>query len=323
MEQRTDPSPSAEQPFANAPMRIRPVALAAAMGAAFAAGTLPSGFALIAVETDGVVEGTFIWAIASIVLALPLAVAIAVVGWRAERSLVESPPPKPGYWVLLGGGIAGLGLWAPLCAWTPVLIIASALQPRHADEYLPLAVVSLLAWLVVAASVGALAAARQVSRSRRWVKLPHTPYRPAALPTSIVVSVSAALITAMPATLWLVWLEEAWRRGTGINAVAAWALVGLGGAVLAGYLTGSFAVGAGAVNPILGRGVRMRQLEVLGAVLVGQWAVLFLYLLSPMLRNADDLRYSALCTAFVAIVIGTALWSWSRTARMDVVRDTG
>ncbi|MEQ1508279.1 MAG: hypothetical protein ABMB14_38970, partial [Myxococcota bacterium] len=60
---------------------------------------------------------------------------------------------------------------------------------------------------------------------------------------------------------------------------------------------------------------RPRQLEVAGAVFAAHWAATFLYVLSPAFGQKDDLRFSVMLTAIAAITIGTAVWSFGRTAR--------
>lgn len=308
-------------------LRVRPGTVAGALGVSFACGAVPTGIALIAAEPDGVGAAIVVWAILSIAVALPFGLVVGLVGRRTERLLRARSAAHPVRWAPWGVGVAVIGHWAPLCLWTPLLVLRSIARPSRADELLVLAVVSLVAWMAVGAGVGLVLIASRVPAPVERRSPPRVAYQASTVPTSALLGAAAALVAALPSAAWVVWLDTAWSRGAGTAGLAAWTLLSAGGAVLAGWLTGVVCIGATAVDPRIGTGVRARQLEVVGAVLAGVWIAGFLHALSGpisgLVRGADDLRYTVLFGSLAAVTVGVALWSVGRTLRAAEVEARG
>ncbi|MEZ4237518.1 MAG: hypothetical protein R3F59_15505 [Myxococcota bacterium] len=262
-------------------------------------------------------------------LVAPLGILIGVVAGRADQWLVggaagAARAAAPPHRRVVGVGPRGRA-GRPLGA--AVRLDAAARGPRQrsgraAPTILLQALLSLLAWAGVA--LGAVL----VAASRRWragpgLRVHPAPYRPSRAPSSVAVAGAAALVGVLPATVWMLWLDQAWARGIGAVALLCWSALSGGGAVLAAWIVGGVCVGASKLNPTLGLGVRWRQLEVAGAVLAGAWSGVFLNALWAPLRggaHSEDAAYTLLFTALVVVVSSTALWSGGhllRTAAAD------
>jgi hypothetical protein len=320
-QQRADADYRAPRPLGAWPVDpVRPTTVAGSLAAAFAIGIVPTGISMIAAEPGQVGAGIVLWVILSVGVALPVGLLVGLVGWRAERVLVGRTSARPGQWAPWGVGIALAAHWAPLCLWTPLLVLEGMARPSSADEYLGQAVLSLVSWVAVGGGAGLVLVAHRLAHGERVRVGSPPPYKPSRIPTSVPIAAASAMIAVLPAGLWLVWLEGAWSSGAGTVGVAAWALLTGGGAVLAGWLTGAVCIGATGISPALGSGVRARQVEVVGAVIAGVWAASFLNALALPVRLAggqvsDDLRFSVLFSAVAAVGLGVALWSFARTVR--------
>lgn len=291
-----------------------------ALGGLYGVGALAVAIAAIFADVDEFVSGFVLWGTMWLVPGVPCATAIAVVGWRTERAISgttvsANPVPRAWAWWLLCVGILTAFHWAALGPWAPALMGAAILQPNRADDYVPLAMFALVPWLLAAGGmILALGGRRLMTLHDRTG--PRVPFTSSALvPTSAAVGTAYALSIALPAAVWLTWLESAWYRGAGATGVLGWALMGIAVAMLAGGATGAWLVAAAPVAAWTTGRARLRQLEVAGAVFAAHWVGPFVFGLSPLFRQNDDLRYVVLWLSSTALIGGTAVWSFARTWR--------
>lgn len=317
-------TPRFSQPLRGAPARVRPTTVAGALAALYGLGAVPSGLALVWSEYDHVVQGILAWGIAAVLVGVPMTLAVALVAYRAERLLTGRVPPQPAAWLLFAFGAVMVAHWLPLTAWSPMLVLGSAMRTYRADEWLPLAVVAMSVWLAVALGGAAVTFGRRMLEQRSWASAPVSlparggwPPTPT-VPTSLVIGFAVACSATVPTLAWALWARGAWNAGHGMLAVVAWTLIGAGIAVLCGGGIGSWLYGASALAPSPPGDPQLRRIEVVGAVLAGHFVPVFALCLTPLLRRDDDLRFSTLLLAFVVIAFATAVASGSRASSADV-----
>ncbi len=265
-----------------------------------------AGVGLIVMAFRDIDEAMAVWAMGGLVVGLPFSVVLAVLGMRMERAVRGGPVPSRWLWLPLSWGLVMVGHWLVMWLW-PFALWGSAMA-GGGGRAVELSVYGL--WAVAAVLVGVVAtvaSTRALQRRAPGMAVEESELsRRRWLPTSLLLSVGALFACAIPSLMWVAWMaEDGWARGTGALAVGAWTLAAAGASVAAAGATRAWMTRAG--RPV------DRHLEVAGGVLVAHWAPMFLLALLPVVR-IQDMRWSLIGAAFLAILIGTALWSQGRAS---------
>jgi hypothetical protein len=297
------------------PREARPITLAIVLAAVHLLGATVTGLTLIGSAYQHAPEGILLWTIAWLVVGAPASVVVAFAGWRAEAVLSASWPLAR-WWIPLGIGLVAVAHWLPLCLWSPALAVGILVDPGDLERLLAGMAVAVAPWILTTAGLGLVVVAVRRLEQREWKGYARLPPGPSVVPTSTVAAASYGLAIAMPALVWLVWVEQsAWERA-GTLSLWAWIALGFAAAALAGGLTGGFVERTSLLSPRLAEQVRVRQIEVAGAVLAVHWLPMFLLTLNSQLVDDPDPRFTFLFVAFLVVSAGTAAASIARTVRV-------
>ena len=287
---------------------IRPERALVLLAGVYAAWQAVTGLALLSAAGRQVDEGLMVWGLLGAMFGIPLIVVLAAVGRRLEGTLHGRRPPAPWLWLAVAFGIVFGAHWIAVAVW-PVGLLGMAVVEGSARA-MERAGIGFGVWVLAAVGLAVAAVASRARERRVWTDASH-PVRPAWFPASGLIGVAYVCSCGSAALLGVGWLSsEGWAAGGGAAAVLAWLLAGAAFTVGAAGLTELWRRG-GAFGGSLGPHAR---LEVAGGVLAAHWAPVFLVALTPMVNGDPDLRWSLLGASFVAVLLGTWLWSLGRVS---------
>lgn len=236
------------------------------------------------------------WFVLGIFFGIPFVGFLGATAIEADRR--RGLPLRGGWW-LVAFGLAMMAHWIPVAVWPLVLMGAAVVEPHRFEQHGIDALWSTTALLgVLLGMFGIWIGRRSLDRRVRRVVPTGDPQEGVA--SSVWAGAAIACGSAVLSMVWIVFMaEDGWDAG-GLWWLVTWVLaVGALAATFGSWLASFGSSSAAALRAV-------------GAAVVGQALVPFLFALAPAMSREPELRYAYLAITVVLATAGTFVWGWWR-----------